>query len=297
MYIDGDTISTSQEEVTVAGPTISRRQLSGVLRRLRREKQMTLEAVAERLEWSTAKVSNFETGRTARPSVTDVSALLRVYGIADGSREDTAILSLVRQSRQRGRWSRYGDVLTGEYAGLEEEASRISTYEPIVVPGLLQIPDYARLHMQAASAPRVDSEVERAVEARAQRQAGVLQGDGPELWVIVDENALRRMVVDRTVMRDQIDHLIAVSEDLTNAVTIQVLPVATSFHSGLVGPFVILEYSDQDIAPFVFLETDTDGLYLEHPEEVARYRRLFEQAQSIALGPQDSVALMRGLIT
>ena len=82
-----------------------------------------------------------------------------------------------------------------------------------------------------------------------------------------------------------------------NAITIQVLPMAASFHSGLVGPFVILEYDDPDIAPFVFLETDTDGLYLEREEEVARYRRLFEQAQSIALGPQDSVDLMRGLTT
>ncbi|MBQ1081915.1 MULTISPECIES: helix-turn-helix transcriptional regulator [unclassified Nocardiopsis] len=281
----------------MAGPTISRRQLSGVLRRLRRERQMTLEQVAERLEWSTAKVSNFETGRTAKPSVTDVSALLRVYDISAGSPEDRAILALVRQSRQRGRWAQYGDVLTGEYAGLEEEASRISSYEPIVIPGLLQTPEYARLHMQSASAPRVDSEIDRTVEARVQRQEEVLQGSAPELWVIIDENALRRMVVDQEVMRGQIDHLITVSEDLTNAITVQVLPVATSFHSGLVGPFVILEYADEDIAPFVFLETDTDGLYLEREEEVGRYRRLFEQAQSVALGPQDSVQLMRGLTT
>ncbi|MFE1170668.1 helix-turn-helix domain-containing protein [Nocardiopsis sp. NPDC058789] len=281
----------------MAGPTISRRQLSGVLRRLRRERQMTLEQVAERLEWSTAKVSNFETGRTAKPSVTDVSALLRVYDISAGSPEDRAILALVRQSRQRGRWAQYGDVLTGEYAGLEEEASRISSYEPIVIPGLLQTPEYARLHMQSASAPRVDSEIDRTVEARVQRQEEVLQGSAPELWMIIDENALRRMVVDQEVMRGQIDHLITVSEDLTNAITVQVLPVATSFHSGLVGPFVILEYADEDIAPFVFLETDTDGLYLEREEEVSRYRRLFEQAQSVALGPQDSVQLMHGLTT
>ncbi|WP_431872746.1 DUF5753 domain-containing protein [Nocardiopsis eucommiae] len=203
----------------------------------------------------------------------------------------------MRQSRQRGRWAQYGDVLTGEYAGLEEEASRISSYEPIVIPGLLQTPEYARLHMQSASAPRVDSEIDRTVEARVQRQEEVLQGSAPELWMIIDENALRRMVVDQEVMRGQIDHLITVSEDLTNAITVQVLPVATSFHSGLVGPFVILEYADEDIAPFVFLETDTDGLYLEREEEVSRYRRLFEQAQSVALGPQDSVQLMHGLTT
>lgn len=279
----------------MAGPTISRRQLSGALRRLRRERNLTLDQVAEYLEWSTAKVSNFETGRTARPSVTDVSALLRFYRVTDDNREDEAILALVRQSRQRGRWAQYGDVLTGEYAALEEEAARISSYEPIVIPGLLQTPDYARLHMQSASAPRVDSDINRAVEARVRRQEEILQGGTPELWMIIDENALRRMVVDPEVMRSQIDHLIAVSEDLTNAITVQVLPVSASFRSGLVGPFVILEYESPDVAPFVFLETDTDGLYLERDEEVARYRRLFERAQSIALGPHDSIDLMRGL--
>ncbi len=266
-----------------------------MLRRLRREQEKTLEQVADRVEWSTAKVSNFETGRTARPSVTDVSALLRVYGVSVDSPEGEAILALVRQSRQKNRWSGFGDVLTGEYAALEEEASRISTYEPIVIPGLAQTEGYTRLHMQSASVPRVKADIERVVAARRQRQEILFSQGAPELWMIIDENAIRRMSADPKMMREQIEHLIAVSDDLSNGVTLQVMPTSSSFRSGLVGPFVILEYDDPDVAPFVFLETDTDGLYLERDEEVDRYRRLFEQAQSIALGAHDSVELLRGL--
>ncbi|WP_232832117.1 helix-turn-helix transcriptional regulator [Nocardiopsis sp. FIRDI 009] len=266
-----------------------------MLRRLRREQGKTLEQVAEQVEWSTAKVSNFETGRTARPSVTDVSALLRVYGVPADSPEDEAILTLVRQSRQKNRWSGFGDVLTGEYAALEEEAARISTYEPIVIPGLVQTDSYARLHMQSASVPRVDADIDRAVAARRHRQEILSRPDAPELWMIIDENAIRRMQAEPKMMREQIEHLLAVSRDLSNGVTLQVMPTSASFRSGLVGPFVILEYDDPDVAPFVFLETDTDGLYLERDEEVDRYRRLFEQAQSIALSAHESAELLRAL--
>ncbi|MDA2810652.1 helix-turn-helix transcriptional regulator [Nocardiopsis sp. RSe5-2] len=278
------------------GPTISRRQLSGVLRRLRRDGSLTLEEVADRLEWSSAKVSNIETGRTAKPSVTDVSALLRVYEVAEGTAEHDEVLALVRQSRKPGWWHRYGDVLTGAYVSLEAEATRISTYEPIVVPGLLQTENYARLHQRAASAPLAAEEVERAVEARKQRQALLARPDAPRLWAIIDENALRRMESEPEMMQEQLEHLVRVGEDTANGVTLQVLPTTKSFRSGLVGPFVILEYSGPDIAPFVFLETDTDGLYLERPEEIERYRTLLEQAQSIALDPHESVELMRSLM-
>lgn len=281
----------------MGSPTIRRRQLSGVLRRLRREKSLTLDAVAEKLEWSSAKISNIETGRTARPSMTDIGALLRAYGVQDESREYEEILGLARQSREQGWWTRYGDVLTGAYVGFEAEASRINNYEPMVVPGLLQTEAYAEMHIRSMTVSGERGDVDRAVSARMQRQEILTQENPPELWVIVDENALRRMAALPEAARyEQLERLIYASEDLSNNVTIQVLPLDKSFLTGLIGPFVVLEYEDKDVAPFVFLETDTDGLYLERPEEVTRYHRLFEQAQSIAPGARESADVMRSLI-
>lgn len=279
----------------MGSPTIRRRQLSGTLRRMRHENGLTLDQVAENLEWSTAKVSNIETGRTARPSVTDVGAVLRVYGISETSREYAEIVDLARQSRERGWWTRYDDVLTGSYVGFEAEASRISSYEPLVIPGLLQTSEYAEFHTRAAAVPGQQQDVERAVSARMQRQDILDREQPPELWMIIDEAALRRLEAAPEVMRGQLRRLLEATERDTT--TIQVLPLGKSLLTGLVSPFVILDYQERDVDPVVFLETNTDGLYLDRTQEVYRYRRIFEQAQSIASGPQDSADIMRAMIT
>lgn len=287
-----DMISPTERE-DMGSPTIRRRQLSGTLRRLRHEREMTLDQVAEGLEWSTAKVSNIETGRTARPSVTDVGAILRAYGISETSREFAEIVDLARQSRERGWWTRYDDVLTGAYVGFEAEASRISSYEPLVIPGLLQTREYAEVHTRAAALPGQQQDIERAVSARMERQEILDREQPPELWMIIDEAALRRLEATPEVMRGQIRKLLEAAE--RDALTIQVLPLGKSLLTGLVSPFVILDYQERDVDPIVFLETNTDGLYLDRSDEVYRYRRLFEQAQSIASGPQESADMMRAM--
>ncbi|WP_307851335.1 helix-turn-helix transcriptional regulator [Nocardiopsis sp. MG754419] len=91
---------------------VARRQLSAQMRAKRLSAGMTIEQVADELEWSSTKVSNIETGRSKHPAVSDVRLLLGIYRVTD-QREVDALLDLTRQSRKRGWWSRYDDVLTG----------------------------------------------------------------------------------------------------------------------------------------------------------------------------------------
>src|SRR5690606_1148190 len=127
----------------MTSPTVRRRRLSAELRRRRVQAGMTLSDVADVLEWSPAKLGHIETGIRKWPSVMEVSALLELYGVTGGQRE--AVLTLVRESRLRPWWTEYEDVLSSAYVGNEAGAVAIDTYAGILVPDLLQAPEYTAL--------------------------------------------------------------------------------------------------------------------------------------------------------
>ncbi len=111
---------------------------------------------------------------------------------------------------------------------------------------------------------------------------------------MVDEAALLRFQTNLSVFQKQIQHLIDVAE-ADNSVTIQVLPFASGMHAGLQGPFVILGFGET-MSPVVYLETDTDGLYLEEAEDVDRYRKLFDHVRTSARHPEASLQILKNLI-
>lgn len=277
----------------MSSPSVSRRQLSAQMRRKRLDAGMTMQEAAEALEWSMTKISNLETGRSKKPAVSDVRLLLDVYKVTD-ERERESIFTLTRQSRQRGWWNRYDDVLTGAYASLEAGAQSIRVYEPSYVPGLFQTPEYVAAVTQATLI-RDPDEVGRTVEARMQRQEILTSDNPPEVWAIIDQHALELLRATPELFASQVQRLIDVSEG-ANTVTLQVLPTSAGLHAGMGGPFVILDYEDPS-ETIVFLETGTDGLYLDKPREIARYRAMFDRLLSKAMDPDDVPQYLRDLST
>ena len=273
-------------------PTVKRRQLSNELRRLRSEAKMTVEDAADRLEWSRARLGHIETGRRKKPLVTDVRALLDLYSVED-EREREAILGLARAARESGWWTRYDDVFTGRFPGFEAAARKISTYQPTIIPGLLQTPTYMQ-ELAKALLHYDSNESQRLVDARQQRQAILTGSDAPELWTVIDEAALLRLG-NGDLMREQIQHIVDIAES-THSVTVQVLGLEEGLHSGLAGPFVLLEF-DEGMSPLVYLETDTDGLYLEELSEVERYRQILLHVQVAAWKPARSLAYLKKKLT
>ncbi|WP_017559701.1 helix-turn-helix domain-containing protein [Nocardiopsis baichengensis] len=278
----------------MSSPPIARRQLSAQMRQKRLDAGMTLDDAAEALEWSPTKISNIETGRSKYPAVSDIGLLLDTYRVKDPQEKD-AILNLTRQARQRGWWNRYDDVITGAYTSLEAGATSLRLYEPQFIPGLLQVSDYTAA-VSHATLIRDPDEVDRVVEARAERKKILDRTDPPppDVWAIIDEHALRLLgASDRELHRRQVEHL-AEMADAPNSVTLQVLPTSAGLHAGMGGPFVILDYDEA--AATVFLETNTDGLYLDKAPEIDRYRRIFDRLVSKAMDPDDVAGYLRSLI-
>ncbi|MFI6576857.1 helix-turn-helix domain-containing protein [Nocardiopsis sp. NPDC050513] len=275
-------------------PTVRRRRLSEELRRLRHAARKTLDDVVEATEWSRGKIGNIESGERQRPQVSEIRTLLDVYKVTDEETRE-AVLNLCRQSRDRGWWVRYRDVLSPKFVGFEAEASMVCNWELAVVPGLLQVPEYTELITRTALV-RDPKDVQRVVDARIERQRVLFDDPDspPDCWFVFDETALLRLREQPEILSSQVAHLIQTAE--ASPTTIQLVP-HDRLHPGTGGPFVIMDFPDVADPSIVYLETDTDGLYLEEGPEVARYRRLFDHLRLAALLPEETLARLREMIT
>ncbi|MCX5146489.1 helix-turn-helix domain-containing protein [Streptomyces sp. NBC_00320] len=274
-------------------PTVSRRRLGSELRRLREISGMTTQQVTERLLISQPKISLLENGRRLiKPR--DVRDLCALYGVQDQRRVDH-LMQLARESGQQGWWNSYGDIPHGAYIGLEAEAAAIRLYEPLVIPGLLQTPAYARAVI-AGTIPHVTPEQAAAhLQVRLRRQDRLGAPRNPlRLWAVLDESALRRVVGSREVMRKQLDHLIHLGA--RPHITMQVLPHGVGAHPGVSGQFSLLEFADATDASVVYLERLTSDLYLEKRSDVRLYGDLYAHLQAQALSPDSTRHFIDGVM-
>jgi transcriptional regulator with XRE-family HTH domain len=276
--------------VTTRTPTGRRRRLGAELRRLREDAGLTIDRVAEALECSQSKVSRIETGQvSATPR--DVRDMLELYRVSDAQRE--AMVQIAREARQQGWWQKFVDVPDGvpAYIGLEVAATSIDVYMSLIVPALLQTADYARAVIGAVRPDLPGGEIDRRVELRMRRQALLDQEHPPALRVLLDDTVLRRPVGGPAVMAAQRRRLL--EDAARSAVTIRVLEVEAGAHAGMDGPFTIFGFPAAAERDVVALDSAADALYLEDPEDVARYRRVFELLLPAARSPEDSAAIIR----
>src|SRR5699024_855375 len=134
-------------------------------------------------------LSRMERNEWKLPSVRDMKDLADLYELPEPMRE--AIVSLARESRVRGWWVDYKDVLRGGLADFESGASMIRTFEALLIPGLFQTPEYAAAVLRG-SRVLSDGDIDRKVAGRMRRQEVLTSTDPPRVWVVVDEAALRK---------------------------------------------------------------------------------------------------------
>ena len=271
-------------------PTLRGRRLALELMRRREAAGLTREEVARQLEWSTSTVFRIETGRS-RPQPGNVRVLLDLYGVTGPERD--GLIQLARDARQPGWWHSFRDVLPNPYEvyiGLEAGTATIRNFEPVVIPGLLQTEEYARKTLRSGPRELDWDEVERRAQVRMQRQRILAKEDRPRLWAVIDEAAIRRVVGDPEVMREQLRYLMASAEH--GKTTLQVVPFSAGAHSGTTGPFVILDFPGHTDPTVVYVETLAGDIYLEEHADVTRYTIAFDRLLATALHPDESVRLI-----
>jgi Domain of unknown function (DUF5753) len=214
---------------------------------------------------------------------------------------NTAFLDVMR-SQAGGKWWRdYRDVVPAwfeTYMSLETAASLIRTYEPAVVPGLLQTREYARAILRLGQGTS-DMTLQRRVEFRMRRQEMWRQKalsdlDPPRVWAVIDEAALWCRIVDSQTMRHQIEHLIAMCEQ--PHISIQVVPLDASAHAASGGPITILRFHDCLFPDIVYLEQLTSALYLHELNDISHYAAVLDSLGIEAVRPSSTPALLRKIL-
>jgi hypothetical protein len=283
--------SDSEPPGSAAGSTALRISLGSTLRQLREQAGISRDVAGDAIRASVAKMSRLELGRVGF-KLRDIADLLTLYGVTDpAGREE--LLELARQANKPGWWHRYSDLLPAAYQtyiGLEQAASVIRTFELQFVPALLQTPDYARAVTMLTH--REGGEIQRRVELRMHRKRLLSQDRSPVFWAVIDESALRRSVcADPNVLREQLDHLLAMSARLN--VTVQVIPLGFRGYVAPSGSFTLLRFADPNLPDLVYLEHLTSALYLDKPSEVDHYTAVMSRLVASVEPPEKTPEIVR----
>ncbi|WP_255430278.1 helix-turn-helix transcriptional regulator [Streptomonospora sp. PA3] len=250
---------------------------------------MTLSDVADVLEWSPAKLGHIETGIRKWPSVMEVSALLKLYGVTGGQRE--AILTMVRESRLRPWWTEYEDVISSAYVGNEAGAVAIDTYAGMLVPDLLQVPEYTAALARAQGHGELGTE--RMVAAFLKRQEALERDSLERYHAVVDEDALRRISGDPALLHAQLRRLIDLGRR-HDRVVIRLLPTSAGLHAGSAGPFTVLEF-DEGETSLAFVAATHGGGIVESEDAVATCQDVWRRLVEASSGPEATATTLNRL--
>lgn len=277
-------------------PSPDRIQLGSELRRLRETTGKTIEQVSRELSaqlgpgFSPTKLSRLETGK--RPaSQRDVRDLCLYYNASP--EELNRLVEMAKASRVQNRWQGLTEAYS-EYMALEQIATGVRAFESMLVPGLLQTPDYSRA-MAVGGAwdwTGVEAEgedIEIKINVRLARQQRLYADPPMKLHAIIDENVIRRGVGGAEVMAAQLRHIQEVSR-LPNVV-IQLVPISRGAYPGLGSEGLsILDFAagthTQDYA--CFIEGIIGAVWAEREAERMRVTRVFEYIGGLALTPAET---------
>ncbi|MFC7327588.1 helix-turn-helix domain-containing protein [Marinactinospora rubrisoli] len=250
------------------------------LMRLRSLSGRTQTDVGKSALLSKSTVSSFERG-TRLPKRHHAEALDTALSTGGSL---TRLWQELKQQREVPEWFR--DSLL-----MERKATEIKEYHSILVPGLLQTAEYARVLISARQVGASKEHIDHTVKVRTERLPTLLV-NRPTLWFVVDEIVLTRVVGDEQVMRGQLEHIVSLADNGT--IRFQVIPGDVRRHCGLCAPFREMVTSAGQAV--VRMEHTFGGTNFGEPDKVRQMQGLFGALQAEALSPIRSIDLVRKIM-
>ncbi|MFG1795411.1 helix-turn-helix domain-containing protein [Nocardia sp. NPDC049149] len=270
--------------------TVRLRRLAAMLHEMREHAELSKEDVSSKTGINVTTLYRIETAQ-ARPQRRTLQAMLDLYGVTDEQRDDA--IELLSDALKPGMSRAYEGSVSEVYAAyinFEAEALSARHYQTSIIPGLLQTMEYATAVIDTGM-PKVEASVmEDRARARMDRAANLTKEDPLELWVVMDEAAIRRHVGGTAVMRGQLDRLL--QETKRKNVILQILPFEAGAHPGMAGPFTLLDFHDPADPELVYVEGIAGDELIEGHPEIRRFGVIFDQLRAMALSPRDSAELI-----
>jgi transcriptional regulator with XRE-family HTH domain len=246
------------------------------LRKSRQKAGLSQERLAERINFSTSLIGFIERAQRF-PSRDFVERCDEAIGL---SGELLRLWPLLTREASPPWFHGWLDV--------EQEAQSLRTWQPLVVPGLLQTEEYARAVVRGEPCITED-QIEKKVEARIERQAILARSTPPVLWVVLDEVVLLRPIGGKDVMRRQLERLLEAVE--SPRISIQVVPLMLGATTGVSGGFVIAQLSGG--ADTVYIESATHGHVTSRAEDVEAIHNRYDTIRTEAHPQHLSIDLIR----
>ncbi|MBV7650592.1 helix-turn-helix domain-containing protein [Streptomyces albidoflavus] len=266
--------------------SVNRAQIGAALRALRLASGKEAKAVARSALMSPSKLSKIENARLA-PSATDVDRVLSAIGVSDEVKAEytDAARAWATEAAAWRLLKRVG-VHKGQQAAkaLEAQMSTLQLFQPALVPGLLQTPEYIRAVLKRHDLS--EDALARTISGRLERQA-VLYDSAKSLQFIITEPVLRWRIVPPQMMAAQLDRLASLSR--LPHVDIRVVPLAIQQQDIANHAFVIRD------GRMVTIETVHAEVVVTDPRDVDLYVEKFNGFASVALSNEKLHILLEGI--
>ncbi|GGK79821.1 transcriptional regulator [Sphaerisporangium melleum] len=271
-----------------------RRRLGAELRRLRDLAGLSGRDLAQRVRISQSKVSRIESGAVV-PSLPEVHDWAEAVHASSEARDLLATLTEAAHTDIRSWKTELRDRPHLQHEiGATESAARCSfTFQPTIVPGLLQTAEYARRIFSMFQVPYSKEEAAAALAARLDRQL-LLYDESRSFHFLITEAALRWRPGPRAMLAAQLDRISSVST-LGN-VSIGVLPIDCESRAPNSHAFTIYEPADEESDDFVTVETIHSRVKAYHPSDVELYRSRWSIYGESALSGDDARRFLGELI-
>jgi hypothetical protein len=229
-------------------------------------------------------------------SALEVRTLLDSYEVQDQD-ERERLEKWARASNDRGWWLDYQDIVRPDYADhitLESDSTYIRSWEPALIPGLLQTPSYAESVITSGPIFITPERVSQLVKVRQERQKRIEDG-GAHFTAIIWEPALLALTHDATVCAEQLLKLRDVGQ--RQNVTLQILPREANKAAGMSGAFVAFSFGMEPGVEAVTVRNVANTSVVEAPEDLALYANVFDQLRSAAMSPEESATRIQNVLT
>lgn len=235
----------------------------------------------ELLDWDPGKLSDLVNGKGGSTEV-ELGILLGLCRTPAPERDH--LLALFRETDVKGWWQEHGashPIRPRTWIGHLNIANALTSWQPLMVHGLLQLPDYMRAVTLASANAPVD-EADARVEARLAMQEVFRQR--LQCTFYIHEQALLIPVGGAQRLSEQLHHLLRMS--VRPYITLRMVPTEVGAHAGFGGAFDLLTFDK--IQPVVFLDTENSSLIVEAPTSVGSYEKVVASLDRTALNAEES---------
>lgn len=240
------------------------------------------QALADAMNCDRSTVTKIESGRLA-PSERMLHLWCELSHVDHELYEGLARLARTAEASPVPPWFE-------NFAAAQRLAHTVRTWHPVIIPGPLQTPDYARSLFVAMGLD--DDRVEELVSARIDLQQIFARPKHPvTLLAVVDEAALRRSVGSQEDMYRQLTHLTEMGQ--RRHIGLQVVPATRGCNAGHGGAFTIA--SLPDASDVLLTEAAVEDVTTDQRGALMQAHAIFDRVRLDALPRTQSLEFIKEL--